>query len=410
MSHSQGSAPNFHLYRLIIASLFIAATLIGAAYFLVPIFTGIAGFFPSVIMTILIWGFTLATALLYAEATLSQNDGANLFSLTRNLIGKYSALFFSIIFFLTLMSYLAAYTYFNEKFFTWFFSTYLHQELNPFLNSFISTAPYFCVIFFGIRFSFNINALLAIGLGISLLFTFAFGQKFVEPARLFQNQWIYIFYSVPTLFNAFGFMAVIPPVCTYLNRQPKLIIWSAVIGAGFTLIVYIAWQWLLIGSIPAATFWVDFEEGAKIEQIFSLVQTFPKIAFILNFTLFFSMITSMIGNGLAAVEFIADAFKVPLQQRKPGWTRLYICLSLFIIILLFSWIKEQPLLYLLQKFTAPLGQVLVEGIVPLWLVIQARYVFSLQSTRMLGGGKIALMVIGVAIFILIYLEGIMFIR
>ena len=391
------------------ASLFIAATCIGLAYFTVPILTGIAGFIPAVVMSLLVALFTLAIGLLYAEATLGQPDGANFPSISRALLGKFWMVILLAVFFLNILGYLTAYAFFTERFLSWFFNELFHLHLSPFLSGLLSTVAYFLIIFLGVRFSFTTNSILIIGLIVSFFLMIYYGSEFVLESRLLENHWIYIFFSVPSLFSAFSYLFVVPPVCSYLNRDAKKIRLSLLIATLISLVVYLIWQWFMIGSISSVTFWVDFEEGVSLDKIFAKVRQFPHISYALNFTLFFSMITSLIGNGLAFVEFMSDGVGLPLEKRK-GWRRLLICFCVFAVVLPFSLYGIKPVLYFLQKFTSPVGEVLINGIIPIWMVAQARYVLSIPAPAMLPGGKISLIILGIAVFVLIYLEGIVLIR
>lgn len=391
------------------ATFFIAGACIGVSYFTVPILTGIAGFIPAVVLTFVAWGFSLSIGLLYAEATLGQPDGANLVSISRVLLGKVWMTILSLVFFIITMSYLTAYTFFTEHFLQTFFKETFHTALHPFLGGLLCTLPLLFIIFLGIHFSCRANVLLMIGLAISFFLTIYLGTHFIVTERLFKLQWIYILFAVPNLFSAFGFVVVIPSLCTYLNRDAKKIRLSIILGTLITLVVYLFWQWFMIGSISAGTLWVNYEEGANIDKVFSIVEHFPHITYFLNFTLFFSMVTSFIANGIAVVDFLGDGFKLPLAQRT-GWKRLAICGLVLLIVLPFSLIRGHPFLHVIQNFGAPLGEVMLNGIIPVWMVAQARYFYSIRAPQLLPGGQFSLIILGIAIFILIYLEGIVFIR
>lgn len=391
------------------AALIIAATCMGVSYFTLPILTGIAGFLPALFITLFFWGFTLATGLLYAEATLSQPDGANLLSISRALLGKTWMVFFAIVFSVNMLGYLSAYTFFIEQCLQWFFKTLFHIQIPSLAVSLLSTLPLFFILFLGLAFSLNINAVLMIGFVFSFFLTIFWGSAFVDQNYLLKKEWSYLYLAVPTLLASFGFISIIPSLCTYLNRDPKKIRSSIWIGTLITLVAYFFWQWLMIGSVSDTTFWVNFEEGVELSKVFTLAQRFPRVHTVLNFTLFFSMITSLLGHGIATVDFVSDGFKLPVEQRK-GWKRLAVCLALFLLIFFVSVIKGHLVLRLLQRFTTPFGAVLINAIIPVWLVAQTRYVHSISAPVMLKGGPISLIVLGVIIFILIYLEGIVFIR
>jgi len=395
--------------KVLNASLLIAATAIGLSYFTMPILTGIAGFIPAILMTLFIWLFTQALALLFVEVILGQPDGANIISLSRLLLGKTWMVILAVVVCINMIGFLTGYAYFMEKFFIWFFEIYFHLHLSIFLSSLLSTLPFLLILFLGVACALYVNIFFALGLLGTLFLAVYFGRSYVVTNHLLESHFTYIFFSVPTLFSTFGYLNVLPPLCTYLHREPRKIRYSILIGSSLVMIVYLFWQWLILGSNNPASFWVAFEKGVSIEQIFSMMQRVPYLNTCLNFILFFSMSTSFIGNGTAFVELICDGLGLQIDKRT-GWNRFYICLFILILVLPFSLVPGSPFLTLLRKFITPLGEVLIIGIVPAWMAAQARYVRAYAMPVMLRGGKISLFILGVALFLLIYLEGIVFIR
>ena len=58
-----------------------------------------------------------------------------------------------------------------------------------------------------------------------------------------------------------------------------------------------------------------YERGANpLEAVIALAQTIPNLTYALNFTIFFSMATSLIGNGIVMVEFLSDLFQDPFGK------------------------------------------------------------------------------------------------
>lgn len=394
--------------QVITAGLFLTGICVGIAYFSIPILTGIAGFIPGCLMTLIVWIFSLAIGLLYAEATLTQPDGANLASISYALLGRTWMVILSIVFCINLVTYLASYAYFIAEFFQWFFSTTFHIPLSPFTAELLGTLPFCLIVFLGVQFSMRVNVLLVIGLLVAFSLMCYQGSTSVAPTHLLERHWTYTIFSVPILFSALGFVGIVPVLCTYLDRNPTKIRITLMIGTVLPLILYIFWQWLILGSFSVSKFWVLNEERANSRAVISLAQTIPHIKYFLNFTIFFSMATSLIGNGIAIVEFLRDLLHLPLKKRS-DLPRLGICCFIFGLTLLAALYQGQFFISLIQKFTAPLGSILINGMIPVFMVVQARYLQKLPGPRMLGGGTISLLVLGLCLFILIYLEGVGFI-
>ncbi len=393
------------MIRAILAALFIAGICIGIAYFNVPILTGIIGFIPGTVMTVIVWVFTLSICLLYAEATLTQPDGANLASISYALLGRTWMVILSIFFIINVISYLASYAYVTTEFLQWFFQDRWHHILPPFAAELLSLLPPLIIIYLGVKFSIHVQALLMVGLFVSFILLCYWGSGSVVPSRLLESQWTYTIFSVPILFSAFGFAGIVPVICTYLKRNPFHIKFALWIGSVIPLIIYIFWQWFMLGSFSSDNFWVLFEKKASLDSVVALAQTIPHIIYPLNYLIFFSMITSLIGNGTTMVEFFSDLFKIPLQERK-GWIRLGLSCLVFALTFLASFYKGQFFVSLVQTVTASLGAFLTNGIIPLIMVIQARYFYKLQTPRLLGGGTVTLFLLGSGLLLLLYLEGV----
>lgn len=393
--------------QVLTAGLFLAGICLGIAYFSIPILTGIAGFLPGSLMTFIVWVFSLSIGLLYAEATLTQPDGSNLASISYALLGRVWMIILSIVFCINLITYLASYAYFTAEIFQGFFETTFHISLSPFLAELLSTFPFALIVFLGVQFSMRLNALLVLGLLVAFTLMCYQGSTSILSTR-FEQHWTYTIFSVPILFSALGFVGIVPVLCTYLDRNPTKIRLSLFIGTVIPFIVYIFWQWFLLGSFPVSQFWVLYEEGANAQAIIALVQTIPKLKHFLNFTLFFSMATSLIGNGVAVVDFLSDLLHIPLKKRR-GMPRLVLCSIAFGLTFLAALYKGEFFISLIQKFTAPLGSILINGLIPVFMVIQARYLQKLPGPKMLGGGSVSLFILGIGLLILIYLEGVGFI-
>lgn len=394
--------------QVLTAGLFIAGICIGIAYFSIPILTGIAGFIPGSLMTVIVWIFSLAIGLLYAEATLTQPDGSNLASISYALMGRAWMVILSIFFFINLITYLASYAYISTEFIQWLFQETMNISLAPFTAELLSTLPYFLIVFLGVRFAIRFDMLLMIGLIVSFCLMCYQGSAFILPQRLMERQWTYVIFSVPLLFSAQGFTGIVPVMCTYLDRNPTKIRIALLIGTVIPLIIYIFWQWFMLGSFSAGTFWVMYEGGSDLEAVIELAQTIPNLTYLLNFTIFFSMTTSLIGNGITMVEFLSDLFKIPLENRK-GWSRLGLSCLVFGLTLFAALYKGHFFITLIQKITAPIGSILINGMIPVLMVIQARYFYKLPGPRMLRGGSVSLFAMGICLLILIYLEGVEFI-
>jgi tyrosine-specific transport protein len=397
------------LGKIFSAAIFIASICTGISYFSIPVYSGIAGFVPGIFVTIIVWLLTLAIGLLYAEATLGQPDGSNLFTISRALLGRFWMIVLGIIFSFDLVTYLVSYATLTSQFMQWLVVQILNLQISFFTANILGTVPYAIIVMLGFSFSIRINVLLMSALCVSFALTIYYGAEFVEASRLMKQDWTYVIFSIPILFSALGFVGIVPAICTYLERDPKKIKLSIWIGTSIPLILYIFWQWFMLGAIPSGTYWEMYELGQDMEQVIAIAQTFPQIIYFLNFTALFSMATSLIGIGTSFVEILSDGLKIPVEKRK-GWKRILITTLIFVVTLIAALLKGHFFISLIQRIIAKLGVALINGIVPIWMVMQARYFYKIPAPAMVPGGGLTLFFLAIGVFILIYLEGLEFIH
>lgn len=389
------------------AALLISGTCIGISYFSMPIPTGIAGFVPAVLMTLLVWCFGVATGLLFAETVLGHPDGANLISISNNLLGKGWTWLIGLAFAISMLAYLIGYIYYTLKSSQWLLSPYFYA---PDILVLIAIASLFClIVYLGMTFACRTNFILMCGLLIAFILMIFHGKQFVIHSLLQKQNWVFIFFAVPILFGAMGFSFILPPLCSYLKRDVHKIRKAIFIGTTIPLIVYLFWQWFMLGSVQSAQYWVLYEEGLRARDIIILFERFPTLAYPFNFILFFSMTTSIISFGISLVDFLCDGIQLPPEQRK-GIKRLMLCAAIFLCTALGSYFLSEIALHWLSRLITPIGEVLINGIIPVWMVAISRYYRKIPTPHMLPGGRLTLLILAIGILILIYLEGIVLIQ
>ena len=77
-----------NVLRVISGTFLIAGTMIGAGMLGLPLVTGVAGFFPGILITLAVWFFMYCTGLLFLEVTLWMPDGSNVLSISGRFFGK----------------------------------------------------------------------------------------------------------------------------------------------------------------------------------------------------------------------------------------------------------------------------------------------------------------------------------
>lgn len=70
--------------------LLVSGTTIGAGMLALPVCTGLAGFFPSLVLFILYWIFMTYTAFLFLEVNLWMGRSANIISMAKRTLGRWA--------------------------------------------------------------------------------------------------------------------------------------------------------------------------------------------------------------------------------------------------------------------------------------------------------------------------------
>ncbi len=394
---------------LLSAALLLAGYCIGTGYYSLPSATGPAGFFPAVGMLLIVWVYLVASGLLYLEATLANPDGANVITICRNLIGQTGMVIATIAFVIINYTFLVHIFLLTSDFISYFLNFWLHLQLH--INwIYWGMALFFgSVVFWGTYVADRVNFVLFAGLALAFAGVLITGSKGVHLEHLLSQRWYLVVFTVPVLVTAIDFQGLIPTLATYLKRDKKKLIKMVILAMLFPLVMYILWLWLAIGSSTRAALWESFEQGQPVYKDY-MIQTL-KVPFhhFLRFTAFFAGATSVLTCGLVMQDFVSDAFHISVEKRI-GKKRLAVCGAIFVPILAISCLIPTLTLsfleYVFLEYLVGWAEVIFNAAIPIWLIVRARYILKLRTERCLPGGKGAIIALFVAMFFLIYLEGV----
>ena len=92
------------------------------------------------------------------------------------------------------------------------------------------------------------------GIAITYFLFIAVSYKHVDPSLLTRSDWSKAWLALPVLFTAFTFQVIIPTLMTYMDRNVKKVRLSIILGTSIPLIVYLVWEFLILGIVPAVGF------------------------------------------------------------------------------------------------------------------------------------------------------------
>jgi tyrosine-specific transport protein len=375
--------------------LLIAGTCIGAGMLAMPAVTGAMGFFPALALNVLCWFYMLCTGLLFLEATLWMHDGANVTSMTERFLGQpgkwIGASTFIFLYFCLLIGYIAAGTPLLVSFFDLTF-------LQGFPGYLVFASIFGLIVFIGASMIDRVNVILMISLVFSYFALIWSGSSEVTAENLDRQSWWLMIYGAPTLFSAYGYQNVIPSISTYLRRDAKTLRMAIMIGTMIPLVLYILWQWMILGALTEEALRTSLERGEPVTFALSSLEQMTGNAFLPIFAKFFSffaIITSVLGVAFSCVDFLGDGLSI----RRTGWPRLGLCVITFGIPMMLAYIY--PWIFIkAMGYAGGFGEAALNGFIPVAMVWVGRYRMGLSSQIALPGGKpmlILLFLFGVAI-------------
>lgn len=174
--------------------------------------------------------------------------------------------------------------------------------------------------------------------------------------------------SIPIIFTSFGFHGSIPSIVLYLGGNQKKIRKAFIWGSLLPLVIYLLWQFTVLGSLEQNTFMTFLNENAGLDGLISSIREMahnPKI------NLFFSVFaatalgTSFLGVSVGLLDYYRDLVK----EGKLLSIRLKASLLTFIPPLLFA--LFYPKGFLLALSYAALAGVILALVIPALLYYTA---------------------------------------
>jgi len=359
-------------------TLMIAGITTGAGMLGIPLVTAQAGFFPAIAITVAVWFFMVATGLLFLEATLWMDDGANVLSMSERFLGKGGKWVAGAVYLFLYYCLMVAYFSVGAP----IFAAYMGLDAGHF--EYLSFGILFgAIVVFGIRAVDRLNYILMIAMLLSYFALIGVGAPQVFKENLVSKNWGQVIFAAPILFSAFGFHNIIPSLTTYFERDVKILRRSIIFGTLIPLTIYLVWQWLLIGVVPISSIDLALSQGKPATAALQSLVGSPWIQRFGQFFAFFAVITSMLGVAFSLLDFLADGFKV--KPVKYG-VRFLLSLLVFLPPCILS-IVDPSIFVKAIGFAGGFGEAFLNGLLPVALVWIGRYKLKLTLQCQLLGNR-----------------------
>lgn len=372
----------FHsLGHVLGGTLLIAGTTIGVGMLALPVATGEGGFLPAIIIYILCWLFMLCTGLLLLEVCTWMPKDSNLITMSQRLLGPFGKNVCWVVYLFLFLTVMIAHIVGGGSIFTQIFGS-----LGPtWLATVLYVIIFSPIVYLGTKWVDRLNLTLMLGVAVSYFSFIGVSADHVDVSLLKRADWSKAWLALPVLFTAFTFQVIIPTLMTYMNRNVKKVRLTIILGTTIPLVVYVVWELLILGIIPATGPNGLIEAAQKghnaVMPLKELIGS-PILFSIGKAFAFFTMTTSYIALSLAYLDFLADGLKV----KKQGLRKILLCLAVFVPPTLIALTYPHVFLTALG-YAGGFSCAILFGLFPPLMVWIGRYIKKYSPTPQIPGGR-----------------------
>lgn len=363
-------------------TLLVAGCCIGAGMLGLPVLSGQAGFFPSIAMFLLCWLFMVCTGLLLLEVNLWYGGEISIITMAARTLGRPGKIVSWLVFLFLFYSLMVAYVAASGSLITDFIGTatgyYWHAHLGGLL---------FCILFgvllyLGTRAVDWFNRFLMLGLVITYVSLVAVGASHVKPELLAHHDWSAVTLVIPAVIISFGFHNLIPSLTTYFHGDVKSLRISILLGSTIPLVIYLIWEWIILGIVPLQDFQIALDQGEIATEALKNAVGSSWIVDVAQAFAFFAIVTSFLSVALSFLDFLADGLNIKKTPQGKVILSLLVMVPPFICALIY------PTIFLVAlNIAGGFGAVILFGILPALMVWKGRYSQKLDKPQLVPGGK-----------------------
>lgn len=375
--------------RFLGAVLLIAGTATGAAMLALPVSTGRAGLFPSLLAMGFIWLYLCYAALCTLEVAISLPKDSNLVTMAEHTLGRWGKVLSGISYLFLLYALNTAYISGTTALFQ-----DLSEDVLGIRFSQLACAIPLLIVFSlllrrGVKAVDAINRIFVFGLLASFLVLLLVSIPHIKQQNLLQVNWQYVLPSLSITLTAFGYHVVIPSLASYLHDNVKKLEKAIWIGSGLPFIGYTLWQVATLGIVPlegAMSIQTAYEQGMSGAEVLAELANSSWITGIGTLFAFFAIITSFLGVSMSLLDFLADGLKNRAVVRLQGALFAFA----FLPPLYFALTYKRAFLSALE-YAGAYGVVVLLALIPALMTWRKRYSLQLTGAVIAPGGKWALL-------------------
>ncbi len=383
----------------------IAGTTVGAGILALPAVTLPSGIIPSTVLLVLVWLYTLISGLLIAEVTLNgmrqQGRASNgLLAMVENTLGKIGARFAGGAYLFLHYTLLVAYITQGGEILLSAVIKFWGVQVN--LPVWVGTTA-FALLLGGIMYfgreklveKIN-NAFVVVVIASFAGLLLLAGQQVKVSQFVFQD-WTALPPAISVMLVALFYHNVIPVIATQLEGDAKKVRQSILIGSGIPLLMFLAWNAVILGSISPDKL-QEFTANGNIFDPLQILRSGSAGKWLGVLVLVFSefaIATSFIGFVYGLLDFFKDVI-------NPTSTRL-LQYGLVLLPPMGLSVLNPNIFFTALDYAGTFSTSILGGIIPALMAWKQRETNSITTpTRLVpGGNAILIVMLGLAIVLIV---------
>ena len=377
--------------------LLVSGTTIGAGMLALPVVTSFSGFYPSLFLLVVIWALMTFSAFLFLEVNLWMKGDVNLISMVNATLGKFVAGISWFIYLFLLYSLTTAYLAGGGRILTEAFEAAVGIDLPIWITFLPFIVIFGSFIYLGTRSVDYLNRLLMLGLALAYVSLVLLIPDHIQWEHFEHGHWGGGLLAISSVVTSFGFHIIIPTLVTYMDRDVKKLRQTIIIGSIIPLVVYILWEFLVLGIVPIrgehgfVSVWVAGDQ--VVRPIREIVNSLWVVRGARCFS-FFAIVTSFLGVSLSLLDFLSDFFVVTfdIHPKSSKFGKLLLCSLTFVPPLVFATVYRRVFFQAIN-YAGAFGVIVLLAALPALMVWSGRYYKRWARGFKTSGGRTALVAV-----------------
>lgn len=385
----------FHsLGHVVGGTLLIAGTTIGVGMLALPVATGAGGFIPSMIIYLICWAFMLCTGLLLLEVSLWMPKDSSFISMAERILGPIGRNIFWVVYLFLFITVMIAHAAGGGA----VLLDITGWQIPNWSAIILYTAALAPIVYLGAHSVDRLNFFLISGVVICYIAFIGFSISKINFDLLSYAHWSKAWLALPILFTAFTYQVIIPTLISYMERNVKKIRLAIFFGSSIPLIIYLLWEFVILGIVPAVGPNGLIEAGQQGQNaIGPLKALVPQVFMVGKYFAFFALTTSFVPLALSFFDFLADG----LKWEKKGVRRGVLCCAVFGVPMVIA--VAYPHIFLVALgYAGGISCAFLFGLMPPILAWVGRYIrlYPHEKEQLPGGKPVLIFLMAFAFLIL----------